>query len=1604
MKLRISAAVLALSGVAVAAPWIKGETDKDPLSYRAGETMTFTLSLQEASAEGREIAWRRTGDDGRVETGRGSAAGPVVVKTSLACPGFVRLVAELVPVGAPQPVRSTRASWADAVYFEGGAAVDPGSLRQTKPEPKDFDAFWSRRKAELAAVPMEATLEEIPSPTVGVRLYKASITCAGPRPATGYLSVPEAKGKYPASIRFYGYGHSWSSDATDPPKSVPRERMELLLSAHGFELGRDRAYYRDFAKSVRSNGYGHAFDPVQNAKPETSYFGAMAWRVMRGTEYLKSRPEWNGRDLTVQGGSQGSLQAMWAAALVPGVSRAVIHIPWCCDVGGYENGREFGDWHIEWAPGLDYYDQVNMAKRVPSSCTVEISRIGLGDYVAPPSGAAVMYNSLTCPKRATWVQGSQHTYVPPKARKIKWSAPAAGASASSGGDAGWERPRTTRRYLHPPFAERMFVLWNDAKISFAEVGHSKDWRKRHYFTEESDACWFFHGDGGALFDFKAAKNIVPADGTPVHGLEWDLAGVKVRLEACCDCTRKSTCFGRFSVENGSGAGFSEKFAIRLRHGREVELLGGHDNGLGAPDFYGPYASHPETWAKMPVDWKRCADGLKSDGGRFMAFAPCPAGAQWDAAKGELAFAIDLKPGESRSFDFTLGMGDAVRPDFASARTATERWWREELSKIDRLPPALAADPGRLRLVQNLTVQMLQCFSRPVGKDYALPRQGGLQRWVWPWDNMEALAALVKVGRFDDYVREAISFYFDEYGNVYDGAESGRIGPFGIDWDCNTANVLGILGRYCHDSGDAATWNRYRARALEGFRWVMRHRVKPGAAGGLQPGLFPPGRASDYKGAAQVWAFTDGENLKGLSFYLDAAERFSDPALDEIRAGIADYAKAFGGVIERARRDCESRDELYLPLTPDGTDGANLKKGYPRLYHGLVMAMGLRFGLVDATDVVRVWRSCCRLGYCNAERGLTANLPPYNDLDSTHYWYTTSQDKLWHKVFLGIGQKALADRILAGTIRNSMSEEFYLGERYRDDNPWYLPWSPNCSGSGRVIQMLLEDAACKAGASDEARLAAAAAADYAVPVRPGGEGRPFWNGHSVRFLYPPAFDFAAVPGAAKYRFDVTDGAGRRHSFEASSPTAALSPVWNALPVGYVEVSVAGVDAQGRVLGEAGRRRFWRGAGYSPGSYRKRPWSYMECVRRYYPVLLAHGNTRHFLEHGTPDGVTDLFNIYPSKMNSALITGMLRCAKLDPAHRDDAMKIAIAAGDYMISISQKADAPLAFFPPTYWKMEGQKTNFASVRYAGQNMLVYPAVMGSAYLKLYAACGERRFLDAALGIAATYRRLQLPEGTWYLKMWEKDGAPFIGGDGDRPVRLIPIQVCEFMEQLADATGDDAWRAVAARAFAYIENGPLRTWDWAAQFEDTKPSAGWRNHSSCDAMRVAHYLMTHHPHDAARLRIARDLVRWVEDQFVFWRKPSDPDGRCVLVGGDNEFGPWVPNEGRADFSEWPEDLPGVTEKYRWMMMENALATMMMTVYVDLYRLEGDELALAKARTLGDSIVRVQQMGGDGEIASEWRKPYFVGSRCPHIWMNCSVHTVTQLEDLAPLLDGDSR
>ena len=422
MKHLAFAVALLVHCLAHAAPCLKGVTDKDPLSYAVGEDIVFTVSLEGAESfpDGVSATWRRSGDDGVEEKGTWDGRAPLTVKTKLKRAGFVRLTVEPRQTANGNPWRVKGAS--GDVFFDGGAGVGVNMLVQSKPEPKDFDAFWKTCRDELDAVPVKADLEEIPSPTKGVRLYKANVTCPGGTGySTGYLSVPVGAKKVKAAASFFGYQFSWTKGAYMPPSSVPTTEMRFYVSAHGFELGREPTYYQSLREAAGSNGFGHGFDPKQNAKPATCYFHGMALRVMRAVEYLKTRPEWNGRDLVVAGGSQGSLQAMWCAAFVPGVTEAQIFIPWLCDVGGTTDGRNHGDWFPEWAPGLDYFDQVNVAKRIPETCRVAISRIGLGDYIAPPCGAAMMYHSLKCPKSAVWMQGSTHGYVPPTPQTISWN-------------------------------------------------------------------------------------------------------------------------------------------------------------------------------------------------------------------------------------------------------------------------------------------------------------------------------------------------------------------------------------------------------------------------------------------------------------------------------------------------------------------------------------------------------------------------------------------------------------------------------------------------------------------------------------------------------------------------------------------------------------------------------------------------------------------------------------------------------------------------------------------------------------------------------------------------------------------------------------------------------------------------------------------------------------------------------------------------------------------------------------------------------------------------------------------------------------------------------
>ena len=420
--------------------WLKGTTDKDPLTYRPGEEMTFTIMPMDLDGKVPDgeyfLAWRRSDDYGNFVDGKVPFDGkPFIYKTTLDKPGFVRLEAYVVDragaryakkftgdTSTPEGQRAMNEFEKKPryVFFDGGAGVDVETLA-TQPEPADFDEFWAKQFKRLDLVPVKADRIEVECKNPKVRMFAVRIDCAGLRPVTGYLSIPKTVDDgltFPCRLETHGY--SGDSCSHERPTRWTEGEIVLNINAHGLKLkefGATEADTKALRWEVRSHDRPYAFDAKQNEDPEVAYFNGMVLRVKRGLQYLKTVKGWNGKDLIAIGGSQGGLQTIWAAGCGEGVTRAESRITWCCDMASnnlrLERKISSDGWYIPWTESMGYYDAANFAKRIPTSCRTVIARAGLGDYCCPPMGLAKLYNNIPGNKEIHWMQGSRHGHIPP---------------------------------------------------------------------------------------------------------------------------------------------------------------------------------------------------------------------------------------------------------------------------------------------------------------------------------------------------------------------------------------------------------------------------------------------------------------------------------------------------------------------------------------------------------------------------------------------------------------------------------------------------------------------------------------------------------------------------------------------------------------------------------------------------------------------------------------------------------------------------------------------------------------------------------------------------------------------------------------------------------------------------------------------------------------------------------------------------------------------------------------------------------------------------------------------------------------------------------------
>ena len=500
---------------------------------------------------------------------------------------------------------------------------------------------------------------------------------------------------------------------------------------------------------------------------------------------------------------------------------------------------------------------------------------------------------------------------------------------------------------------------------------------------------------------------------------------------------------------------------------------------------------------------------------------------------------------------------------------------------------------------------------------------------------------------------------------------------------------------------------------------------------------------------------------------------------------------------------------------------------------------------------------------------------------------------------------------------------------------------------------------------------------ATAAHPGGvEGRLFWNINSTQFTFAPAFQFPCIPSCKTYRFTATDCNGDTHTFDADKPTASLAPIWREIPTGFVTLTVHSIGKHsGQVRYLIGARTFFKCDPF-PGrsALPKRARSYREAALSSFRFIYNDDILQYWLKHGLPKP-DYAHHVYPAKMNSSIILAMVDYITMSPEKKEEALQIARNAADYMMSISFPQGHPLEGLPPTY-SFEGLDADVVNeVAPAAQScvnttMMIYPVAAGNAYLALYEAVGEQKYFDAALAIANFYKENIRPEGSWYLLYDVNTGKPL------KDNLCIEFRFVKFFAELYRITDEECWRTLSDAHYQYICKTCLEGYNWEGQFEDIPVTGNYRNltHFAANEM-IGHIAKNPTPET---VEVAKDLMRFVEDQFVVWGE--------------------IPNWSERTPENVSHTPAGLEQYLCYWPIDSSTATIIRG-FMNTYRMTGERLYLEKAMALADAITRHQEENG-------MIPTFFMGENCSYghfnYWINCQILTTSILLELAELTEAE--
>lgn len=416
-------AAMAACGAAQNANLLGVEMNRPDAVYAVGEEVEFKVTVSNLSGVVRSgdvsavlDAWGRP--DLLVRKVDLAKENPFTVRYRAEKPCFLRLRIE----GKNMPAGG-------AGYI--GAAVAPDKIRQTGPEPSDFDAYWASEIARLEReVPLDPQIELDPKRSTGkVEFYRVSFATFGRR-VRGFVSVPKDRSKAPFRTEFEIASAGEGPWTLDWSGALPDDHVHLYGLVHDVDMrtgtifhGDNLAGYMDpnaakgdckaihaaLSKALKEKyGHGSYCRAGLDRSREDYYFHSVILGWNRAVDWLHGRKFVDKNRFGYRGGSQGGLFGWYLAGLNHKFRYAAMYVPGGSDLLGFTTGRidsfpHFGGLAAHTTPegrarlmaNLPYFDGANFAARI--RCPIRVS-VGFIDWCCDPTSVYAAYNRVKTEK------------------------------------------------------------------------------------------------------------------------------------------------------------------------------------------------------------------------------------------------------------------------------------------------------------------------------------------------------------------------------------------------------------------------------------------------------------------------------------------------------------------------------------------------------------------------------------------------------------------------------------------------------------------------------------------------------------------------------------------------------------------------------------------------------------------------------------------------------------------------------------------------------------------------------------------------------------------------------------------------------------------------------------------------------------------------------------------------------------------------------------------------------------------------------------------------------------------------------------------------------